>query len=447
MRKRQLKIPYVSWREGRPRFAPGPKMRDAGHAPTDLRHPTAGRIDPSTLLPGMKNEGAWFSAGEATDWSVAFSKRLEAQAAAPKKSPGRPRAAAPRVRYSVQKLIDDWLASPAVTEDLAEKTRYDYRAKSRVIEQAAPDIWGADVDVLDQTILFGLYEDLRMQRGLSTANGVVRVISAAISWGLRRGKFRLLKANPAMRLGMKTPAPRVRFATRTELQTQIDVADAVGRPEMGDSFVLAVWSGQRQGDRLELTMRGEIRDRIVLRQQKTGAIVQLPASPELTRRLDGAAARRRAAGIVDRHVLLFEKTWQPFKPDHYRKIYAEIRRIGVHGLWRETTGEGGSRLLCPSKERFKHLPVENGRIEGPPVVAPCPTLASFWEMDFRDTAVTWLALAGATIPEIAAVTGHSHESCTQILKHYLAQHPEMASSAIAKMIAWYDAEGETEIGL
>ena len=56
-------------------------------------------------------------------------------------------------------------------------------------------------------------------------------------------------------------------------------------------------------------------------------------------------------------------------------------------------------------------------------------------------------LAGATIPEIAAVTGHSHESCTQILKHYLAQHPEMASSAIAKMIAWYDADGETEIGL
>ena len=48
---------------------------------------------------------------------------------------------------------------------------------------------------------------------------------------------------------------------------------------------------------------------------------------------------------------------------------------------------------------------------------------------------------------IAAVTGHSHESCTQILKHYLAQHPEMASSAIAKMIAWYDADGETEIGL
>jgi hypothetical protein len=29
----------------------------------------------------------------------------------------------------------------------------------------------------------------------------------------------------------------------------------------------------------------------------------------------------------------------------------------------------------------------------------------------------------------------------------MAQHPEMASSAIAKMIAWYDADGETETGL
>lgn len=34
-----------------------------------------------------------------------------------------------------------------------------------------------------------------------------------------------------------------------------------------------------------------------------------------------------------------------------------------------------------------------------------------------------------------------------ILKHYLARHPEMAGNAIAKMVSWYDAGGETEIGL
>ncbi|MAA97438.1 MAG: hypothetical protein CMN87_18375 [Stappia sp.] len=445
-RRHQVKIPYVKWRDGRPRFSPGPKLRAAGHVGTDLRHPDGGRIEPARLQPGTRNGGEWFTAGEAMDWSAAFARSLAAAPEKPASRTGR-RAAVRGARYSVRRLLDEWQASPAVIEDLAEKTRRDYAKKARVIEQAAPDLWEAEADALDQTILYGLYEDLRQARGLSTANGVIRVLSAAISWGLRRGKFSVLRANPALRLGMKTPAPRVRFATRTELQTQIEVADAVGMPEMADSFVLAVWSGQRQGDRLALTLRGKIKGRIVLRQSKTGAIVQLPAAPELTRRLDAAAARRKAAEVVDPHVILFEKTWNPFKEDHYRHVYSEIRRIGVHGLWREGRYGDKIRLLCPCNERFKYLPVEHGRTAGTPLVSPCASLATFRESDFRDTAVTWLALAGSTVPEIASVTGHSHQSCTQILKHYLAQHPEMASSAIAKMIAWYDADGETEIGL
>ena len=77
----------------------------------------------------------------------------------------------------------------------------------------------------------------------------------------------------------------------------------------------------------------------------------------------------------------------------------------------------------------------------------CPTVADLRDQDLRDTAVTWMALAGATIPEIIAVTGHTAESATRILKHYLARHPEMADSAIGKMMAWYDGGGETEFGL
>ena len=55
-----------------------------------------------------------------------------------------------------------------------------------------------------------------------------------------------------------------------------------------------------------------------------------------------------------------------------------------------------------------------------------------------------MALGGATIPEICAVTGHSLQSATRILKHYLAVHPEMADAAIGKMLAWYDEGGNEE---
>ncbi len=52
--------------------------------------------------------------------------------------------------------------------------------------------------------------------------------------------------------------------------------------------------------------------------------------------------------------------------------------------------------------------------------------------------MTWLGFAGATIPQICAVTGHSAQGATTILKHYLAQHPDMADAAIGKLVAWYE---------
>jgi hypothetical protein len=42
-------------------------------------------------------------------------------------------------------------------------------------------------------------------------------------------------------------------------------------------------------------------------------------------------------------------------------------------------------------------------------LATCP-LADAWYMDHRDTAVTNLAEAGCTVPEICAISGHSERS-------------------------------------
>lgn len=62
-------------------------------------------------------------------------------------------------------------------------------------------------------------------------------------------------------------------------------------------------------------------------------------------------------------------------------------------------------------------------------------------LDLRDTAVTRLALAGCTIAEIRAITGHSIASVHQILKHYLALDEAMADAAIARLKAWMAEEG------
>lgn len=448
-KSRKIRIKHVAWREGRPRFMPGKNLREKGYAGTDLRHPDGSKVAPADLVPGTKNDGAWFTIGEAMDWSQAFSRSLKAaavqEAIAPKAKPGR--ATAPRGSYPVSRLIEDWKNTDAFKADLAEKTRQDYKQKMKVLEDRAPDIWGAEIDALDRAILYGVYDDLRQDPGLATARGVIRVLSSAITWGLNRGKFKILKANPALKLQMKSPPPRVRFATRRELAALIAVADFAGVPEMGDSFTLAVWSGQRQGDRLNLKHQARVKERIVLRQEKTGAIVAIPESPELVKRFRGARERRQAAGVVSAHMILSEKSWQPWNDHTYRHVFSEIRTIAANGLWQAEDGT----LICPVNKSFKHLKhvrpgPKRGEGQGRELVAAVPSVADFWEMDFRDTAVTWLGLAGCSVPEICAITGHTLQSATIVLRHYLAQHPEMADSAISKMVAWYEGDGETELG-
>jgi integrase len=57
--------------------------------------------------------------------------------------------------------------------------------------------------------------------------------------------------------------------------------------------------------------------------------------------------------------------------------------------------------------------------------------------DLRGTAVTRLALAGCTVPEICAITGHSHEDANRILQaHYLHRDPQIAWNAIRKLEAY-----------
>src|SRR5262249_20782959 len=54
--------------------------------------------------------------------------------------------------------------------------------------------------------------------------------------------------------------------------------------------------------------------------------------------------------------------------------------------------------------------------------------------DLRGTAVTRLALAGATEPEIATITGHALRDVGSILDaHYLHRDPALAESAIRKL--------------
>lgn len=402
MKKPTVKIQYVAWRNGRPRFEPSPTLRARGYKPQDLK----------------TEYGDWMNAADALEWSRDFARQLAQEKHQAKPKPKRTPVPAPppaRPAFPVSTLFDQWtnpVKNPA-WKDISEKTQYEYRHKGKVIERYMPDVWNSEAAALTKPICLGMYDILREKTGLSQASATMRTLGTALQWAIDRGHLPEMQVNPSHKLRMKTPPPRVRFGTKEEIAQIVAVADAIGRPEIADMIVLGVWSGQRQNDRLNFQVAGRDKGRIVLRQMKTKAIVSIPEAPLLKWRLEASEKRRKLAEIISPNVILDEKRWVPFKRHNYSHQFGDLRKAAAKGL--------------PKTETRKAIP-------------PMPSLKTLRDQDLRDTAVTWLAMAGCTIPEICAITGHEIKSAYEILKHYLALNPEMADTAMAKLVVWYEAE-------
>lgn len=406
----QVSIPNVSLRPRpdergkityRPRYTPGPLARKRGDAPKDLKHP----------------DGSWYSLQDAAEWARNHKRTLEAD---------KPATVAPIALdddRSITALLRSWLSSPGMDgkassvgkmtiRAISLNTAKFYAQWSRILAAHDPLLASCPAAELDREIVRKLFESLWQARGLASARASIKTLSAAVCWGMNHGhaSTKGLVANPCANLRMQEPEPRLRCGEPKEMERLVAAADAIGRPEVGDAIMLGLWTGQRQSDRLALIDSGLENGRRIFRQRKTGAIVAIADTEELGQRL--AAGRRRRANLANMLVIRDEHTNAEFTRRWYGELFDRARTAAVAGVF----------------------------VDGACVVPPTPSLADFRDQDLRDTAVTWMARAGATVPEICAVSGHSLQSATKVLTHYLAMHPEMADSAMAKMAAWYVAK-------
>ncbi len=160
------------------------------------------------------------------------------------------------------------------------------------------------------------------------------------------------------------------------------------------ALMLALWTGQRQGDLLALTWAGYDGRRIRLRQKKTNRRVVIPVGAPLRRSLDALKSTvsshiSNASDLSSSTVLTTQKG----------KAWTED---GFRTSWSKACAKAG--------------------------------VADVTFHDLRGTAVTRLALAGCTSPEIATVTGHSLKDVNAILDaHYLSRDSQLAESAIKKL--------------
>ncbi len=421
---KSISIRHVSWRDGRPRITPGPKMRKLGFQSRDLKRP----------------DGTWMNAGEALAASQALDRELAARRAAI--AAGGRLKPLPRGRaITIEHLFELYLRAigrAAVTvgkrkeRGLAPATIRDYRHKARVIERHDVELWQSPVMALSRPILIGLFEQLWEGYGLASARGAMATLSAAITWGMDKGELTFTH-NPAHRLGMTMPTPRLRAATPAEITHLVAAADALGRHDVGDLIVLGVWTGQRQADRLNLVDRGLVDRRRVFVQQKTRAIVAIPETAQLAARLTAMRERRAAMTVEWPQACVSEATNVPWTGNHYRHVFARVRAAAAAGI----VELDGVRIVVPTKPDAGL----RKRLAGATwLIRPLPSIADLTDQDLRDTSVTWLARAGCSLPEIGAITGHSLASIHQIMRHYLAAHPELADNAIAKLVTWYEKE-------
>jgi hypothetical protein len=376
-----VKIPYFKWRDGRPRWEPGPGLRTAGHSGVDLKDGT----------------GAWLEYAAA----IARAQELNAEVTA-RRAAGDPPRRRPRPTRHAQDCLALWTAYKASPRwgRLAGVTRRDYDSKAGLWLAAHGDV---PVPALRHHDLYRLWERLVTARGHAMANGILAVARLALSYAVRIG---WIGVNPARRLRLDGVAPRCVVWAPSEVEALLAAADRLGLDGIGDAVVIALHTGQRQGDVLRLEAPAIVAGRALFRQSKRGARVAVPLTPQLEARLAAIRERRRMPGpVVPFHVahrLVLSPAGAPYSPESFGRD------------WRKVRAEAATVTPGAADKLF---------------------------MDLRDTAVTRLALAGCTVPEIRAITGHGMQTVHSVLAHYLALDDRMATSAIDRLRAWMTDEG------
>ena len=277
---------------------------------------------------------------------------------------------------TMMSIISRFKASPDFT-GLAISSQRSYRVYIKLIEDEFGDL---PIAALDDRRIRGEFKTWRdrFAKTPRKADYAWTTLARIMSFAKDRG---LIDTNPCERGG------RLYVADRTEKlwgEEEIAALLAVARHDIQLALVLALWTGQRQGDLLALPWSAYDGTHIRLRQSKTGRRLTVLVGKPLRIMLD--RTERRGP------IILTNKHGRPWTADGFRTSWGKAcKKAGVSGL-------------------------------------------TFH--DLRGSAVVRLALAEATVPQIATFTGQSLKDVEAILDaHYLGRDVKLAEAAIEKLEA------------
>ena len=271
---------------------------------------------------------------------------------------------------------------------ISPRTRRDYIKQIKRIERDFGDFPTKALDDPRAVDIFLKWRDQLAQTSLRQADYAYGTLARILSWALKR---RLITTNPCAKGGKLYQGTRVDKIWDDE---QIARFLKTAPPYLRLAMLLAINTGQRQGDLLRLPWSAYDGKTIKLRQKKTGAYVPIPVADELKAALD--AAPRQSPTMLTSGA---GKPWS---------------ESGFQGAWGKATMRSGIRGLT-----FH---------------------------DLRGTAVVTLARAGCNEVEIYSITGHKPSDVQAILTaHYLPRDAEVADNAIAKLNRYRDQTGDKNL--
>ena len=288
---------------------------------------------------------------------------------------------APIPAGTLQALIDAYQRSQKFLS-LRERSRADYIKQIKIIEAEFGDFPLKALTARETRGVFMDWRDRLALRSRRQADYAWMVLALILAWAKDRGK---ITVNPCERGGRVYDGTRVDSVWSTEDEA---VFLKHASPHLHLPLLLALWTGQRQGDLLRLPWSAYDGTHIRLRQSKTGVPIQVKVGAPLKVALDEAAACK------DSPLILVTSKGRPWTSEGFRSSWGyACKKAGIVNL------------------TFN---------------------------DLRGTAVTRLALVGCYEAEIVTITGHSLRDVRSILDvHYLHRDPALADSAIRKLESGY----------
>jgi hypothetical protein len=377
----------------RPRFAPGARLRKLGHKSYDLKHPN----------------GEWFSFEECH----AFSRKIEASTAESRHPVETRGPSSPHIKtlgqlceiiFTLPEFNGGEAIGKRITKGLSPKTVWGYRHNKNWVKAACDrlaqeprakglNMWDAPANQFTPSAMQAIIDNVHEQSGLASARATRAFLSTL--WTKLGAKEQ--GANPFIfkqLTRMETLEGTLAPWSVEQFLHMVATADANNRPELADMFIYGVLHGQRQSDRLVITIESETETHITVKQSKRGKVVTLTKPAMLATRLEAAKKRRAKANVHWPHLFIDETAGRPWakEGDHYRHVFAQIRDIAA--------------ITMPS----------------------CKTLL---EKSLRATNQTWAAHAGTDPKVLAKMAGHSPSSFAQLQKkHYVAPDQQQADAAV-----------------